>query len=83
LDWERRGPPSAPTVISDHVYFDRRIADEDFLAEPESGWNHPAMGIYDRDYMKAPQAQPRRLKPSLWQRLRFRLWLLFKGKNRD
>jgi hypothetical protein len=40
------------------------------------------MGIYDRDYMKAPTARPRASKPSFWQRLRFRLWLVFKGKNK-
>jgi hypothetical protein len=39
------------------------------------------MGIYDRDYMKAPQARPRPAKPSLWQRFRFRIWLVFKKKK--
>jgi hypothetical protein len=39
------------------------------------------MGLYDRDYMKAPQAQSRPPKPSFWQKIRFRLWLLFKGKR--
>jgi hypothetical protein len=39
------------------------------------------MGIYDRDYMKAnpPRKQSPR-KPSLWQRIRFHLWLLFRKK---
>jgi hypothetical protein len=32
--------------------------------------------------MKAPTARPGASKPSLWQRLRFRLWLVFKGKNK-
>jgi len=42
------------------------------------------MGIYDRDYMKAPQEQKRlrRRQPSFWQQLRFKLWLLFKGKKK-
>jgi len=35
------------------------------------------MGIYDRDYMKAPSARPRPPKPSRWQRLRFWLWTVF------
>jgi len=40
------------------------------------------MGIYDRDYMKAPQAQSRRPKPTLWQRFRFWLWMLFRSKKK-
>jgi hypothetical protein len=40
------------------------------------------MGIYDRDYMKAPQAQNKPSKPSLWQRFRFRLWMLFRRKKK-
>jgi hypothetical protein len=39
------------------------------------------MGIYDRDYMKAQPAGPRTSKPTFWQRLRFRLWLLFNRKS--
>jgi len=42
------------------------------------------MGIYDRDYMKAPQER-RRLqpeKPSFRQRLRFNLWRLFRKKQK-
>jgi hypothetical protein len=42
------------------------------------------MGIYDRDYMKAPQEQ-KRLRPqraSFWQRLRFKLWLLLRGRKK-
>lgn len=39
------------------------------------------MGIYDRDYMKArPQRRARAPKPSLWQRIRFWLWLLWHRK---
>jgi len=43
------------------------------------------MGIYDRDYMKAPQEQKqlRRRRPSFWQQLRFKLWLLLHRKNRN
>lgn len=40
------------------------------------------MGIYDRDYMKAPPGRPCTEKPSFWQRFRFQLWLVFKGKNK-
>ncbi len=42
------------------------------------------MGIYDRDYMKAPQEQKRLQpkSPTLWQRLRFKLWCLFRGKQK-
>ncbi|MFA7255999.1 MAG: hypothetical protein WC047_00285 [Kiritimatiellales bacterium] len=41
------------------------------------------MGIYDRDYMKAPQAQNKPAKPSLWQQFRFWLWMLFrKGEKK-
>ena len=29
------------------------------------------MGIYDRDYMKAPSARTQPRKPSLWQRIKF------------
>jgi hypothetical protein len=45
-------------------------------------WKHPAMGIYDRDYMKTPREQKRvrPAKPSLWQRVKFKLWLLFRKK---
>lgn len=40
------------------------------------------MGIYDRDYMKAPSAQTGRVKkPTLWQRIRFKIWLIFHGKS--
>lgn len=40
------------------------------------------MGIYDRDYMRPNDSRPnkRSRKPSLWQRIRFRLWLLFRKK---
>ncbi len=41
------------------------------------------MGIYDRDYMKAPQER-KRLQPkstTVWQRLRFKIWDLFHGKR--
>ena len=43
------------------------------------------MGIYDRDYMKAPPEQKRlRQQPaSFWQRLRFKLWLLFKDTKKS
>jgi hypothetical protein len=42
------------------------------------------MGIADRDYMRtgpgaAPGGAPR---PSLWQRLRFALWLLWRRLSR-
>ena len=39
------------------------------------------MGIYDRDYMKAPSARPPVKKASLWQRFRFWLWTVFKQKK--
>jgi hypothetical protein len=39
------------------------------------------MGIYDRDYMKSPSARPKPPKPSLWQRFRFWLWIVFKNKK--
>jgi hypothetical protein len=43
------------------------------------------MGLYDRDYMKAPSARLRPEKPSRRQRFRFWLWRLFhsrhKGRN--
>ena len=38
------------------------------------------MGIYDRDYMKAPSARTKPRKPSLWQRIKFKLWLIFRKK---
>ena len=39
------------------------------------------MGIYDRDYMKAKSARSKRpQRPTLWQRIRFRIWLLFRKK---
>jgi hypothetical protein len=39
------------------------------------------MGIYDRDYMKAPQARSRMTKPTPWQRFRFWLWMVFRKKK--
>ena len=51
------------------------------LVELKTLWKHPSMGIYDRDYMKAPSARPPVKKASLWQRFRFWLWTVFKQKK--
>lgn len=40
------------------------------------------MGLYDRDYMKAPSARRPVRKPTWWQRLRFRIWQLFRKKKK-
>ena len=39
------------------------------------------MGLYDRDYMKAPAAQHQPRRPTFWQKLKFKLWLLFRKKK--
>ena len=36
------------------------------------------MGLADRDYMRAEQAAARAAKPTGWQRLRFRLWQVWR-----
>jgi hypothetical protein len=36
------------------------------------------MGLYDRDYMRAPQTRTPRKKPPFRQRLKFALWLLLR-----
>ena len=42
------------------------------------------MGLYDREYMRK-RGKPAKTPParaSLWKRLLFRLWLVFRGRGR-